>query len=256
MSYGDTATFTCSGYGHIISWTVDNTNVASMGQAMAARRGISTNSSKIYYGGFYHIDSELLISGNCLNNLAAVQCTVYSCSNLSSATSTTRILRVESLHMSLLLKMHLFLMFCVGFILPVPSVSTNINTLSLMLGSRSIYSNQSYDVTIQDMQSENDTIQYRLFGNASFYKLRVEKPHACHTYLVSIELVYVERCTTANATSVNVIAVFDGKLASIAWYEHALHVCNHIGYPFIADKNTIKVAYTKEESIANVSFKV
>ena len=62
-------------------------------------------------------------------------------------------------------------------------------------------SNASYSVTVVDLSNDSIVVtNLTVFGNSNVYKLQLADPDPCHLYNVSMDLNYLEKCTSEIAT--------------------------------------------------------
>ena len=61
-------------------------------------------------------------------------------------------------------------------------------------------SNASYSVTVVDLLNDSIVTNLTVFGNSNAYMLELMNPDPCHLYNVSMELNYLEKCTSEIAT--------------------------------------------------------
>ena len=81
-TFGETATFHCSGYGYIMTWLIDGTDVLLMSPEMINFRGIEVSTMKepiYFYYLTYTYQSSIKMTANCINNFTTVQCRVSTC---------------------------------------------------------------------------------------------------------------------------------------------------------------------------------
>ena len=89
VTFGEVATFNCSGYGKSLNWTVDGIDVYQMTTEMIELLGISTVTMKEIYDPpeIYTFDSFVSITANCLSN-RTIQCIIHDCYSLFQVTSS------------------------------------------------------------------------------------------------------------------------------------------------------------------------
>ena len=96
-TFGETATFYCSGHGHNVTWMIDGTDVKLMSPEMIKLRGIEVATTKfmiyidVYFPEIYSIQSSLNIIANCINNYTTVQCSINTCSNFHTANGSLKV---------------------------------------------------------------------------------------------------------------------------------------------------------------------
>ena len=61
-------------------------------------------------------------------------------------------------------------------------------------------SNASYNVIVTDVSNYSIVTNLTVFGNSNAYKLELVNPNPCHYYIVSMELNYLEKCTSGIST--------------------------------------------------------
>ena len=98
VTFGEVATFNCSGSGERLNWTVDGVDVHQMTTEMIELLGISVVTMKeiFPFPDIYTFESFMNITANCLSN-RTVQCIMYGCSSSFQITSSG-FLQVEGIY--------------------------------------------------------------------------------------------------------------------------------------------------------------
>ena len=189
-TFGETATFHCSGDGISMIWTIDGTDVKSMSPETIELRGVKVNRTKNYsLNCGYYYQSWLNMTANCINNFTAIQCVMSSVVNMYHATSSG-FLQVQGT-IPIISSYGCLKNILLDYSLQPPNITA--------IGQKSVLfhldaSNASYNVTIVDLSNGSIVTNLTVFGNSNAYKLELENPGPCHLYNVSMELNYFEKC--------------------------------------------------------------
>ena len=198
-TFGETATFNCSGRGSIMTWLIDGTDVILMSPEMINLRGIEVATMKSYYlyhAGYvyYTYQSSISMTANCINNLTTVQCRVSTCwLRVQNAVVS---LQVEGTVITLLVLASIVILLDDAIFQPPNITAIGQNSVLIHLDA----SNASYNVTVVDMSNGSIVMNETVSGNSNAYKLELVNPDPCHLYNVSMELNYYEKCTSGIAT--------------------------------------------------------
>ena len=178
VTFGEVATFDCSGIGDSLNWTVDGVDVHQMTTEMIELLGIKILTTKepfIFYPNRYIFQSTVNITANCFSNYS-VKCIVRGC---WYQVSSSGFLQVEGLAN-----------------VEEPKV---LGQDSLLLYLYPV--NASYRIVLSDLNTSTTVTSLDVFGNSNVYTLKVANASPCHIYNMSMEILYLGRCTAEVVTS-------------------------------------------------------
>ena len=179
VTFGEIATFNCSGIGDSLNWTVDGVYVNQMTNEMIELLGIKILTTEepfnnIFYPSRYIFQSTVNITANCFSN--NVKCIVRGC---WYQVSSSGFLQVEGLAN-----------------VEEPKV---LGQDSLLLHLYPV--NASYRIVVRDLNTSTTVTSLDVFGNSNVYTLKVANASPCHIYNMSMEILYLGRCTAEVVTS-------------------------------------------------------
>ena len=204
VTFGEVATFDCSGIGESLNWTVDGVYVHQMTNEMIKLLGIKILTTEepfeILYPNRYIFQSTVNITANCFTNYTSVKCIVRSC---WYQVSSSGVLQVEGT-----LTNNFYLASRLADV-EEPKV---IGNDSLLLHLYPV--NASYRIVVNDLNTSTTVSSLDVFGNSNVYTLKVANASPCHIYNMTMESFYLGRCTAEVLTSS--VVTFDASKDTIS----------------------------------------
>ena len=254
VTFGEVATFDCSGIGDSLNWTVDGVDVHQMTTEMIELLGIKILTTKepfIFYLNRYIFQSTVNITANCFTNYTSVKCIVRGC--WYQVSSSGGVLQVEGT-----LTNNYYLASRLAGV-EEPKV---IGNDSLLLHLYPV--NATYRIVVNDLNTSTTVSSLDVFGNSNVYTLKVPNASPCHIYNMSMEILYLGRCTAEVVTSS--VVTFDASkgiqtmimTGNENFCNFFCHTCMYITteFPFKVDNNSIVVDCRPDDPLVNISFKV
>ena len=205
VTFGEVATFDCSGIGDSLNWTVDGVYVRQMTNEMIELLGIkifTTEEPFFIYPDRYIFQSTMNITANCFSNYTKVECIVRGCWYQESSSG----------------------------VLQVEGTLTNNNYLASrlanveepkVLGQDSLQLhlypvNASYRIVVSDLNTSTTVTSLDVFGNSNVYMLKVANASPCHIYNMTMEIFYLGKCTADSEVGTSSVVTFDASELGLA----------------------------------------